>query len=183
MYDDQLRPETRDVVTYDREDGARISMSFMVPRTPEDLVRRRECAEHWFRRTFGVFGRQLDMLPTLDVGLIWMLPELREHDPERAENNLVYLDWAQRNNPQMSAPVADPQGFRSRGSALGRRDTVLFSSERGEVPYNVDADFLIIDGKRIANSLRVIDESAEGIVISGAKVVGSGAPRANELVG
>jgi 4-hydroxyphenylacetate 3-monooxygenase len=173
MYEDQVRPETHDVVSYDRENGDRVSMAFMVPRSPEDLRRRRECAEHYFKKTFGVFGRQIDMISTIDVGVVWLLPELREHDPEHAENNLGYLKWAQENNPLLSAPVADPQGHRSRGSALGRGDTAA---------SGVDEDFLVIDGKRIANTLRVIDTNDEGLVISGAKVVGSVAPQANELV-
>ena len=182
MYDDQLRAETRDLTTYVREDGARIGMGFVVPRSPDDLRARRECAEHYFRKTFGVFGRQIDMIPTVDCGLIWLLPELRVHDPERAENNVTYVNWAQENNVMQSAPVADPQGFRSRGSALGRRGTVLFSDERGDQPYNVEADFLVVEnGKRIANSLRVIHEDAAGIVISGAKVVGSVAPQVQEI--
>jgi 4-hydroxyphenylacetate 3-monooxygenase len=182
MYDDQLRPETQELTTYVRDDGSRIGMGFVVPRSPEELRARRECAEHYFRKTFGVFGRQIDMIPTVDCGLIWLLPELRKHDPEHAENNLAYVNWAQENNVMQSAPVADPQGFRSRGSALGRRGTVLFSDERGDQPYNVEADFLVVeDGKRIANSLRVIDESDEGVVISGAKVVGSVAPQAHEI--
>jgi 4-hydroxyphenylacetate 3-monooxygenase len=182
MYDDQLREDTRDVTTYVRGDGARIGMGFVIPRSPEDLRARGECAEHYFRKTFGVFGRQIDMIPTVDVGVYWLLPELRIHDPERAENNVTYISWAQENNVMQAAPVADPQGFRSRGSALGRRGTVLFSDERGDQPYNVEADFLIVeDGKRIANSLRVIHEDDDGIVISGAKVVGSVAPQVQEI--
>jgi 4-hydroxyphenylacetate 3-monooxygenase len=182
MYEDQVRPETQELVTHVRENGDRVPMGFVIPRSPDDLRRKRECAEHYFRKTFGVFGRQLDMIPTIDMGIVWLLPELRKHDPERAENNLEYVKWAQEHNPMQSAPVADPQGHRSRGSALGRRSTVLFSDEKGDTPYNVEEDYLVTDGKRLANTLRVIDTNDEGLVISGAKVVGSVSPQAQELL-
>lgn len=48
--------------------------------------------------------------------------------------------------------------------------------------YDEEIEFLELDGKRLANVLRVIDRNAEGIVVSGAKVVGSVAPQAQELV-
>ena len=64
MYDDQLNPETQELVTFVRDDGARVSQAFMVPRSKDDLAKRRLCAEHFMRKTFGVFGRQLDMIST-----------------------------------------------------------------------------------------------------------------------
>lgn len=180
MYDDQLAPETQELVTFVREDGQRVSQAFMVPRSREDLAKRRLCAEHFIRKTFGVFGRQMDMISTTDVGLYWLLPLLREHDPERAESNIGYINWAQENNVMQAAPVADPQGFRSRGTAMGRRGVTF--SEKGDKAYDEEIEFLELDGKRLANVLRVIDRNAEGIVVSGAKVVGSVAPQAQELV-
>ena len=58
-YDQQHDPEFREVLTFEREDGARVSTAWMIPRSREDLRSRRACVEHLAKRTFGVFGRQM----------------------------------------------------------------------------------------------------------------------------
>ncbi|MCY4087698.1 MAG: hypothetical protein OXG37_12675 [Actinomycetia bacterium] len=32
LYEDQLRPETQDILTYQRDDGARVTASYFLPR-------------------------------------------------------------------------------------------------------------------------------------------------------
>src|SRR4051812_28478410 len=48
-YDEQHAPETRDILTFVREDGGRISKAWMVPRTRDDLKSRREAVEYLAR--------------------------------------------------------------------------------------------------------------------------------------
>ena len=179
-FDSQHDPETRDIVTYLREDGARISKAWMIPRTRDDLRSRRECIAFFAMQTFGVFGRQMDMIATTQVGMAAWEHLVRKNNPDYADNILSYITYAGENNIVLAGPVADPQGWRSRGSALGRRGIPLTDTERvQQEKENVD---LHIDGKVLPGGLRVMKENDEGIWISGAKVVGSVAPQANEML-
>jgi 4-hydroxyphenylacetate 3-monooxygenase len=179
-YDEQHADESRDILTFVREDGARISKAWMVPRTREDLSSRRQAVEHLARSYFGVFGRQPDMIATTQIGMLAFEHLIREHSPRYADNIGEYVRWAAEQNIVLAAPVADPQGWRTRGSALGRRGIPLFdTSATTESTSNVD---LRIDGKVIPGALRVVKEGADGVWISGAKVVASVAPQCHEMI-
>src|SRR5262245_26097364 len=54
-YDAQHDSETRDLLTYEREDGALVSKTWMVPRTIDDLKSRRQSIEYLALQSFGVF--------------------------------------------------------------------------------------------------------------------------------
>jgi 4-hydroxyphenylacetate 3-monooxygenase len=182
-YDAQHDPETHDTLTFEREDGARVSKAWMVPRTKEDLKRRRESVEFLAMQSFGIFGRQLDMIACTHVGMEAHKHLLREHNPEYADNITGTIQRAGERNALLAAPVADPQGWRSRGSALGRRGIPLFDEEKAK---GVDADGnaldLQVDGTVIPGSLRVVRQDSTGIWISGAKIVASVGPQAHDLL-
>lgn len=183
-YDDQHRPETREILTFIREDGARVSKAWMVPRTREDLESRRQCVEYLARKTFGIFGRQLDMIACTQVGMEAFRHLIEEHNPEYAANITRYITMAAEQNLLLAAPVADPQGWRSRGSALGRRGIPLFDTEKASPIKDPERSVLDleIDGTTLPGSLRVVRENEEGVWVSGAKIVASVGPQANELL-
>src|SRR5262245_32344885 len=55
LYDLQHDPALRDVMTYESPTtGDRVGTSFLVPRTPADLVARREMMRTWAERSLGV---------------------------------------------------------------------------------------------------------------------------------
>jgi 4-hydroxyphenylacetate 3-monooxygenase len=58
LYDKQHLPETKDIMTLDR-DGDRVSYSYLPPRTPEELALKRRNIEYCSRETFGQMGRYL----------------------------------------------------------------------------------------------------------------------------
>lgn len=159
IFEDQLRPETRDVLTYVRDDGARVTASYFVPRTREDLAWRREGIEHVAKKTFGMFGRGIDMISTSVVGYISELPTFERECPEFVENIHWYRNYAEENNIHLGATIVDPQGYRARAS--GTADT--------EVPPE-------------RATLTIVREDSSGIWISGVKGVGTAAPQANELI-
>ena len=53
LYDAQHAPESRDILTYLRDDGARVTAAYMLPRTKADLSFRREGIECVARQTFA----------------------------------------------------------------------------------------------------------------------------------
>jgi 4-hydroxyphenylacetate 3-monooxygenase len=182
-YDAQHNPESRDVLTFERADGARVSKAWMVPRTKGDLESRRESIEFLAMQNFGIFGRQLDMISSTQVGMEAFRHLIEENNPEYAQNIVGFLRHAADNNILMAAPVADPQGWRSRGSALGRRGVPLFDTEKAKgVDTDGNALDLEIDGKTIPGSLRVVKEDDSGVWISGAKIVATVGPQANDMI-
>jgi|RhiMetdeSRZDD1v2_1073273.scaffolds.fasta_scaffold425062_1 4-hydroxyphenylacetate 3-monooxygenase len=159
VFEDQLRPGTQDLLSYVREDGARVTASYFLPRTKDDLRWRREGIEYVARKTFGVYGRGIDMISTSVIGLVSEHPKFRRACPEFAENIFAYREYAEENNLHLAATIVDPQGYRARAS--GTADTEL-PPERA--------------------TLRIVRESDKGVWISGVKGVGTAAPQANEII-
>ena len=180
-YDDQLDPEHSDLLTFVRDDGARVSRAWMIPRSRDDLRSRRACIEYLARKTFGIFGRQMDMIATTQIGMAANLELIRKHSPEYADNILPYIDYAGEHNLMLAAPVADPQGWRSRGSALGRRGVPIFDESKVDAVRTDELDLRIGDTV-IPGALKAVRESDEGIWISGAKVVATVAPQGHEMI-
>ena len=116
VYDEQFVEPGRDVLTYVREDGARVTASYLIPRTKDDLRFRREGIKHVARRTWGTHGRGIDMIATLPLGMLGELPSFKRECPEFAENIHWYLKHAEENNIHLGETIVDPQGFRSRAA-------------------------------------------------------------------
>jgi 4-hydroxyphenylacetate 3-monooxygenase len=155
LYDDQHAPETNDILTYVRDDGARVATSWLTPRVPEDLARRRACCEHFAWETFGTVGRAPDMISWTQTGLLAYLPTFRQLSPKYADNLPVYQEYAQENNLLLAAVIAEPQGVRSRSARAGDDRSAVF---------------------------RVTRETDEGVWLSGARTAGSIAVHANEIL-
>jgi 4-hydroxyphenylacetate 3-monooxygenase len=159
LYDAQHDPEARDVMTYVNDDGVRVSAAYLVPRTKEDLRFRREGIEYASRLTFGAFGRNIDMVSTLAVGMIAQYPAFERACPEYAANIGAFHRRAELENVHLTESIIEPQGYRARAS--GTSDTTP-PPERGVA--------------------RIVKESNEGVWISGVKAVGTATPQANEVM-
>jgi len=155
LYDQQHQPETQDLLTYVREDGTRVSTCWLVPRTKDDLTRKRLCAEHIAWETCGLWGRQPDVIAWTHIGLESQLPTFRSHSPEFADNLPRFTQMCQDENIHLAGVIIEPQGKGSRSAGAGEAREDL---------------------------LRVVDETADGIVIRGARAVGTYAAQANELL-
>jgi 4-hydroxyphenylacetate 3-monooxygenase len=159
LFDAQLAPESSGILTYRREDGARVTAAYMPPREKPDLVFRREGIEFLARQTFGTYGRGIDMIATLPIGMISQLPTFERLCPEFSENIGAYRAYAEENNIHLAEVIVDPQGYRGRGSG---------TSPETAPPERAAA--------------RIVRESDDGIWISGIKGVGTAAPQANEML-
>ena len=63
LFDLQHEPGLRDVLTYESPTtGDRVATAFLVPRTHDDLVRRRAAFQVWAEDSLGVLGRTGDYL-------------------------------------------------------------------------------------------------------------------------
>lgn len=159
LYDEQQQDPGRDLTTYEREDGERVTAAYMVTKTRDDLRFRREGIEYVTRKTFGVLGRGMDMIATLPVGMVGHFPTFFAACPEYAENIHAYREYAEANNIHLAEAIVDAQGYRARASA---------TSADTPVPERAVA--------------RIVKEDSKGIYIKGVKAVGTACPQSNEVL-
>ena len=159
LYDRQFDPNARNVLTYVRGDGVRVTSSYLIPRTKKDLAFRREGITYVARETWGTHGRGIDMIGTLPIGMYANLPSFRKHSPEFAEHIPLYIQHLEENNVHLAETIVDPQGFRARATG---------TAADAQPPERATA--------------RIVKENEKGIWISGIKGVGTAAPQSNELI-
>jgi len=159
IYDLQFDPEAQKLLTYVRDDGKRVTASYLVPRTKDDLRFRREGIKFVARQSFGTIGRGVDMIATLPLGMLAELPSFQRECPEYADNIHWLLKHLEENNVRLGETIVDPQGFRSRASGTAA-DT--------QPPDRATA--------------RIVGENDKGIFISGVKGVGTAVPQSNEMI-
>src|SRR5581483_9691402 len=144
FFDAQYDPQLRDVLTFvDPESGERYSTSWLVPRSREDLERRREALKVSTFHTLGAFGRPPDYGSTIAMGYLSLLDKFEAADPRFAANIRAWVDTAAKRNAICADVLAEPQSDRT-------------------LPNN-----------QKPGRLRVVEERPDGVVLYGAKAVGS----------
>ena len=108
IYDMQHAPETRDVMTYEQENGLRASYSYYLPTKPEDLLLRRRNTEVWVREVFGMCGRLPDFCASMVIGYYDIRHELATLNADLARNTETYLSYARNNDLCLSHGLHDP---------------------------------------------------------------------------
>ena len=93
LYDMQHDPALRDEMTYvSPSSGDRVGLSFIVPRTREDLERRRGMMLHWARSTCGMMGRSPDFMNVTYAAWAGASAYFGQRRPEFAENLRRYYE-------------------------------------------------------------------------------------------
>ena len=152
LYDLQHDPATRDTMTYEDEDGLRVSYSYLPPKSPEELLARRRNTEIWARESYGMMGRFPDFCAAMIVGMYDVRAELAEINPMFGPNIENYLRYARQHDLSLSHGLHDP---------------AMDKSKRPEQ----DPD----------RCVRIVEERDNGIVVRGARFVTLG-PLTNEVV-
>jgi 4-hydroxyphenylacetate 3-monooxygenase len=154
LYDLKHSPEHRDDMTFvSPESGQRVSYSYLLPRTRDDLLAKRRNTEVWMEESWGQLGRAPDFMSNVVVGLYDFREELRGNDPRFGDNAVNYHRFAQEADLSITHAIGDPQIDRSIGPLQ-------------------DPDL----------GLRVVRETSDGIVIRGAKQLATLAPLAHEVL-
>lgn len=156
LFDLQCRPELRDEMTYLDTTGEPVSLSFIEPRSIDDLVRRRKMFKRWADYSGGMLGRSPDFLRAVVTGLAINRAYLDRGGDGAGDRLYAYYERCrERDDCFTHALLAIP---RDRGAAYvaGRDENEL--------------------------SLHIVDESAEGVVVRGARFLATGAPFADELL-
>jgi 4-hydroxyphenylacetate 3-monooxygenase len=155
LYDLQCDPAHRDSMTFaDPTTGETLGLSFIIPRTQQDLVRRREMMLAWARTTCGMMGRSPDFM------------------------NVTFACWAGAGD-YFGAGSHDFAGnMRAYYRYVAENDLVLthalINLQRSR---KIDGMFNLQEG----TALQVVQESSAGITVRGARVLATLGPLADEI--
>ena len=155
LYDMQHYLNLRDEMTYiSPTTGDRVGLSFIIPRTMQELEQRRTMMLHWARTTCGMMGRSPDFM---NVNFAAWAAAADYFDQNRAgfgENLRRYYEYIRENDLTLTHSLINLQRSRSIAGAFNLSD---------------DA------------ALRVIRETDAGIVVRGARVLATLGPLADEI--
>ncbi len=156
LYDMQHDPRYRDVLTFPSpETGAPVATAFMPAHTLADLRKRHQAFRIWAEATLGLMGRSPDFLNCV---LLCFAESTHVFAPagERFVDNVVnYYRYARDNDVFLTHALIPPQTDRSKSA-----------SEQADPFIN----------------LGMVRESAEGIVVRGARMLATLGPIADELI-
>lgn len=156
LFDMQHDPKYQEALTYTSPTtGDLVSASFLVPRTVEDLQRRRAAISTWAEYSHGFLGRTGDYMNSSLTALSTAQKWFSQADPSFGENIRRYYEYARENDLLATHTLIPPQVNRS-----------VSGSEQ-------------LGGQL---SARIVQEREDGIVIHGARMLATIAPIADELL-
>ncbi|WP_340023687.1 4-hydroxyphenylacetate 3-hydroxylase N-terminal domain-containing protein [Paenibacillus sp. FSL K6-1096] len=156
MYDMQHQKETIEQMTFQSgTDGERYGLSFLAPRSKEDLVRRRVMMELWAEQHHGFLGRSPDYMNTTLMSLYTAAHLLQEYNPEYEDNLKKYYDHCRSQDITLSHAFIQP--FASRLSEL-------------------------VDEVEDSITAKVIERKESGIVVTGAFMMATQAATCDEIL-
>ncbi len=155
LYDLQCDPAHRDSMTFaSPETGETLGLSFIIPRTREDLVRRRTMMLNWARTTCGMMGRSPDFMNVTFACWAGTADYFGRGRPEFADNMRRYHRYISENDLVLTHSLINLQRSRK-----------------------IDGIFNLQEG----TALQVIKETSAGIVVRGARVLATLGPLADEI--
>jgi 4-hydroxyphenylacetate 3-monooxygenase len=143
LYDMQHEPALLERMTYPSPDsGERVGLSFIQPRSIDDLVRRREMVKSWMDATCGMFGRSPDFLNITLTGFA----SAHQAFGRFADNMWNYYLYARENDIVMTHTLVNPQVDRSRPVEQQQKDLAA------KVVKETDAG-IVVTGARMVSTL------------------------------
>lgn len=151
--DKQIDPEYQDKVTFELNEK-RIATSFLVAKSKDDVIKRGEAFYEWAKWSNGMFGRTPDYKNASITAFYGGAEMLEEGGKEFANNMRNYYHYAATNDKILTHSLLNP--------------TVNFElSKQGKSDKDV--------------SLKVVKENDAGIFVSGARLLATLGPQADEV--
>jgi 4-hydroxyphenylacetate 3-monooxygenase len=155
-YDNTLLPENRELMTFESPTtGERVAQSFLIPRSREDLQRRRHALRRNADLTFGLMGRNPDHVASFLAAWAARSDVFARGGKEFAENIVRFYEYVRDNDLYVSYAIVPPQIDRSK-------------------PAHQQADPHLYAG--------VVAERDGGIVIKGAQMLATGAALSDYVI-
>jgi 4-hydroxyphenylacetate 3-monooxygenase oxygenase component len=154
LYDLQHRDDLRERLAYhDEELDEPVGLSYLEPRSADDLVRRRAMVKTWMDWTGGMMGRSPDFMNIHMTGFASGHEWFAQGGEEFGRNARAYYELLKREDLCLTHVLINPQTNRSK--------------EVHEVPQDTAA--------------KIVRETDDGVVIRGARVISTLAPYAHEI--
>jgi anthranilate 3-monooxygenase (FAD) / 4-hydroxyphenylacetate 3-monooxygenase len=156
LYDLQHSQEYQDKITHICEEtGERVNNAFLVPKSYDDLQRRRAVFETFAKATFGLMGRTPDFLNVVITSMYHNSWFFEKYNKDWAINIRNYYKYLRDNDLFLTHAIINPQNDRSKTSHE-QKDTYTH--------------------------LGAVKETPEGLVVRGAKMLATLAPITDEVI-
>jgi 4-hydroxyphenylacetate 3-monooxygenase oxygenase component len=149
-----LQSTHRELMTHDEGDIT-FGTSFLIPRSQADLVKRRQSMKIWADATFGMVGRSPDYLNTVLMTWAEGADFFGRRGAQFADNVRNYYRFCRDRDLFLTHAIVNPQSDRSKGS------------------HQQDDPFA---------HLGVVEETKDGLIVRGAKMLATHGPTADELL-
>ncbi|GIP25729.1 putative 4-hydroxyphenylacetate 3-monooxygenase [Paenibacillus sp. J23TS9] len=157
LYDMQSHPDFQERMTYaSPTTGDPVGLSFMQPKTREDLEKRRRMMMLWGEKHHGLLGRSPDYMNTGLMAFYTASEILGEKEPRFADNMRKYYEFCRENDISLSHAFVQPHASRF--------------------------DELLEDGSIETCAARVIEENEEGIIVEGAFLLATQGVTTDEIL-
>jgi 4-hydroxyphenylacetate 3-monooxygenase len=155
-YDRARSDEHRDVTVYaDEATGEEYSSMWRIPRSAEDLAARRRMHEFWARQSYGLMGRTPDHVASLLCGFAGGSDVFARSGQRFGDNVTAFYERARREDLYVAYVIVPPQVDRSK-------------------PAHQQPEPFLYAG--------VSEERDDGIVVSGAQMIGTSAFMADMIL-
>jgi 4-hydroxyphenylacetate 3-monooxygenase len=156
LYDMQHNPCLQDEMTYiSPTTGKNVGLSFLTPRSLEDLQRRRVMMSHWAHTSYGMMGRTPDFLNVSIMAMAGAGDYFGQNRPEFKQNIVNYYQYIRENDLTLTHTLVNLQ--RNRAPAASSMN------------YSTDV------------ALAVVKETDAGIVVRGPRVLATLGPLSDEI--
>jgi 4-hydroxyphenylacetate 3-monooxygenase len=155
LYDMQHDPKLRDEMTYvSPTSGDRVGLSFIIPRTRQELEQRRVMMLNWARAGCGMLGRSPDFMNVTFAAWGAAADYFALGRPQFGENIRRYYEYIREHDLTLTHSLINLQRSRT-----------------------VSGVFNLEDG----TALRMVRETDAGIVVRGARILATLGPLADEI--
>lgn len=132
-----------------------VHRAFQIPHSLDDLLQKRAAYTNWSRQTFGVMSRLSDYANSLLTGYYIDRDYFQQFDCGFSKKITAIYEQTRDQRRVVTTAILDPQIDRSKQSdELDDKDALL----------------------------RVVKETAEGVIVRGAKMIATAAPYAHEVI-
>ena len=154
LYNLQHRDDIFDVMSYMLPDGERIGRTFAAPRTHTDLIERSKCIRIWMDHTFGMFGRSPDYMNVILSAMDAAADFFDESSTGAGfgDNVRNYYDYCSRNDLALTHVNVNPQVDRSKPVHKQTHDIAC------KVTRETDAGFYVSGARMVATLGPLADE-------------------------
>ncbi len=136
--------------------GDPVGLSFLIPKTKDDLTRRREMMSQWAHASYGMMGRTPDFLNVTIMSMAAAGDFFGENRPEFKQNVVNYYEHVRENDLCMTHTLVNLQ--RNRAPSATSMD------------YSTDV------------ALHVVKETDAGLVVRGPRVLATLGPLSDEIM-